>query len=53
MTILDYAHVYETEYRPGRRARRIVARALWAGLFLVRPGLALSILDERRSATEW
>ena len=51
MTTLDYAHLYETEYRPGRRARRAVARALWAALFLVRPTLALSILDERRSTS--
>lgn len=51
MTTLDYAQVYETEYRPGRRARRVIARALWAVLFLLRPALALSILDERRSTS--
>lgn len=49
MTALDYASLYEAEFRPGRRARRIVARVLWAGLFLLRPGLALAILAERRS----
>ena len=49
MTTLDYAAIYETQVRPSRRARRAAARVVWAGLFLVRPRLALSILAERRS----
>jgi len=48
----DYAEVFEREFRPRRRAagraRRAVAYALWAGLFLIRPRLALQILRERR-----
>jgi hypothetical protein len=51
MTALDYASVYEAEYRPGRRARRVIARLVWVGLFLIRPDLAISILDERRSTS--
>jgi hypothetical protein len=43
----DYARLYECEYRPRRRARRVVARLVWAGLFLLRPGLALAIWRER------
>ena len=43
MTTLDYARVFETEFRPRRRLRRIAARALWTALFLVRPKLALEI----------
>jgi hypothetical protein len=46
MTTLDYAQMYETQYRPRRRR---LARVVWTGLFLVRPRLALSILAERRS----
>lgn len=46
-TALDYAAVYENEFRPGRRLRRAVARVIWAGLFVVRPQLAMSILRER------
>jgi hypothetical protein len=46
-TALDYAQVYEAEYRPGRRVRRAVARVIWAGLFVVRPHTALAILRER------
>jgi len=53
MTILDYAQVYEMEYRPARRLRRLVARVLWVGLFIVRPGLAMSIFAERRSTAGW
>jgi hypothetical protein len=54
MTICaDYAEVFETEIRPRRRAvsraRRALAYALWAGLFVVRPRLALEILRDRRS----
>lgn len=48
-TALDYAQVYEAEYRPGRRVRRAVARVIWAGLFIVRPALARRIWRERRS----
>lgn len=48
----DYAEVFETEIRPRRRvvrrARRAAAYALWAGLFLIRPRLALEILRERQ-----
>ena len=49
--VADYAEVFETEIRPRRRAsnraRRAAAYALWAALFLVRPGLARQILRER------
>ncbi len=44
----DYAALYETEIRPRRRARRLLAYALWTALFLVRPRLALQIWRERR-----
>jgi len=48
----DYAEVFEREIRPRRRpasrARRLAAYALWTGLFLIRPKLALQILRERR-----
>lgn len=44
MATLDYAAFYENEYRPSRRLRRAAARVVWAGLFLVRPRLALEIL---------
>ena len=47
MTTLDYAQVFESEFRPSRRLRRAVARVVWAGLFVVRPRLALAILRER------
>ena len=47
MTTLDYAQVFENEYRPSRRIRRAVARVVWAGLFIVRPRLAIEILRER------
>ena len=46
MTTLDYAQVFETEIRP-RRRRRALALALWTGLFLVRPRLALEIWRDR------
>lgn len=46
-TTLDYAQVYEAEFRPGRRIRRAVARLIWAGLFIVRPQVALEMLGER------
>ena len=47
MTTYDYAHLYEAEYRRGRRLRRLVARVLWTALFLVRPKLALDIWQGR------
>jgi hypothetical protein len=43
----DYARLYETEFRPRRRIRRALAYLVWAGLLLVRPGLALQIWRER------
>lgn len=46
MTTLDYARLFETEIRP-RRRRRAIALALWTGLFLVRPRLALDIWRAR------
>ena len=46
--IADYANLYETEIRPRRhRLRYIWVLMVWAGLFLVRPGLALAIWRER------
>jgi len=53
VTTLDYAQVFETQYRPSRRLRRLAARTLWLGLFMMRPRTALSILTERRSTQEW
>lgn len=53
MTTLDYAAVFETQFRPSRRLRRAVARVVWVGLLAVRPNLALSILAERRSTRRW
>ncbi len=44
---LDYAAVYEADYRP-RRRRRALALAVWTGLFLVRPRTALAIWRARR-----
>lgn len=48
---LDYAQMFETEFRPqgtmSRRLRRAAARVLLAGLFVIRPRLALSIWQER------
>ena len=52
MTALDYAQVFETQYRP-RRLRRAMARAAWVGFFVIRPRLALSLLEERRSTQRW
>jgi hypothetical protein len=46
----DYAALYEREVRPGRGMRRGLARAVWLGLFLVRPRLALEIWRERAAA---
>jgi hypothetical protein len=46
--IADYAQVYETEIRPRRQGVRYLGvLCVWAGLFLVRPRLALSIWRER------
>ena len=53
MTTLDYAQVYEREYRPARRLKRLAARLLWVGLLAVRPQLALQVLAERRSTVGW
>lgn len=48
MTVVaDYAALYEFEIRPRRRARRALALAVWSGLFLVRPKLALEVWRER------
>jgi hypothetical protein len=48
MTTADYASFYETEVRPRRRRLRYLGvLVVWAGLFLVRPGLALKIWRER------
>jgi hypothetical protein len=48
----DYAELFEAEIRPRRRAanraRKALAWALWAGLLLIRPKLALQILRERQ-----
>jgi len=49
MTIAcDYANLFELEVRPRRRITRLAALALWGGLFMVRPKLALEIWSERR-----
>lgn len=53
MTTLDYANIFETEYRPRRRLRRTLAQVLWAGLLVVRPRLALTILAHRGSSRRW
>ena len=53
MTTLDYAQVYENEFRASRRLKRLAARILWVGLLIVRPGLALQVLAERRSTKGW
>lgn len=49
---LDYAQLFETEFRPrgslGRRLRRLAARVLLAGLFVVHPRLAVAIWRENR-----
>lgn len=47
--MLDYAEVFETEFRPRRRLLRAVALVAWAGLFLIRPRLAIAIWRERAS----
>jgi hypothetical protein len=43
----DYATLYETEFRPRRRARRLLAYVVLAALFLIRPSLAIQIWVER------
>jgi len=46
--IADYARLYETDIRPRRRGLRYLGvLAVWLGLFLVRPGLAVAIWRER------
>lgn len=46
--IADYATLYETKIRPRRKGLRYLGvLAIWAGLFLVRPRLALAIWRER------
>jgi hypothetical protein len=46
MTIaLDYAHAFEIRRR---RPPRALVLAVWAGLFLVKPRLAVAIWRERR-----
>lgn len=51
MTVVaDYANLFEAHVRPRKRGlKRAAALAVWTGLFLVRPGLALQIWDERRA----
>jgi hypothetical protein len=48
--VADYAQMFELEIRPRRRLKRALALVVWAGLYLVRPKLALSIWRERRGA---
>ena len=46
--IADYANLYETEFRPRRkRLRYLGVLAVWVGLFVVRPRLALAIWREK------
>ena len=49
MTVIaDYAQVYETEIRPRkRRVKYLGVLIVWGLLFMVRPGLALTIWRER------
>lgn len=49
MTAVDYASYYEHQVRPSRRLRRAAALAVLAGLFVVRPKLALAIWRERQA----
>jgi hypothetical protein len=46
MTAIDYASFYESRRR---RPPRPLVLAVWAGLFLLRPRLALAIWRERRA----
>ena len=50
MTVVaDYANLFEAHVRPRRRPlRRAAALAVWTGLFVVRPRLALNIWVERQ-----
>jgi hypothetical protein len=49
MTAIDYASLYEHRIRPRRRGLRYaLVLAVWAGLLLIRPGLALTIWREAR-----
>lgn len=48
MTAVDYANVYEQHVRPRRGLRYAAVLAVWTGLFLVRPRLAVAIWRERR-----
>jgi hypothetical protein len=43
---LDYAAVYEAEFRP-RHRRRALALAVWTGLLILRPRTALAIWRAR------
>jgi len=46
--IADYANLYEARFRRQRRGIRYLGvLVVWTALFLVRPGLALSIWRER------
>jgi hypothetical protein len=46
--IADYANLYETQIRPRRRGLRYLGVLIvWAGLFLLRPRLALSVWRDR------
>jgi hypothetical protein len=48
----DYANVFELDIRPRRRRLRYLGvLVVWAGLFLVRPKLALAIWRETFSPT--
>lgn len=49
MTVIaDYAALYETRIRARRRGPRyLLVLGVWAGLFLLRPELALAIWRER------
>jgi hypothetical protein len=46
--IADYAQLYETQIRPRRRGIRYLGvLCIWAGLFLIRPRLAIAIWREK------
>jgi len=46
--IADYAHLYETQIRPRRKGLRYLGvLAVWMGLFLLRPRLAMAIWREK------
>lgn len=47
---LDYASLYEAEFRNRTLLRRTLVVMVAAGLFVVRPGLTLRILRESRVA---